>query len=135
MPTITATKVTKVLDHQPADRPDGKNLRFDIKIKPSESTARIHSREEESVGTHKKRKVTFCADHDCVIVFSNPDVFVDPEPAVSLTAHKATDLEIKDTTPNPFTFFDILTGTTVADATEAMPQEMITRNGPKIVVP
>ena len=133
MPTITATKLTKILVNRPAPRPDGKNLWIDIDINPTKSTALIHSQQEESVGTHKARKVTFRADYDCLIVFSNEAVF--GVKSVPLSAYEQTALEIKDTVSKTETFFDIFTGTTLADATEVMQQEVLPRNGPKIVVP
>jgi hypothetical protein len=133
MPTITATKLTKILVNRPAPRPDGKNLWIDIDINPTKSTALIHSQQEETVGTHKARKVTFRADYDCVIVFSNEAVF--GMKSVPLSAYEQTVLEIRDTIAKTETFFEIFTGATLAEATETMPQEMIARNGPKIVVP
>lgn len=133
MPTVTATKLTKILVNRPAPRPDGKNLWIDIDINPTKSTALIHSQDEESVGKHKARKVTFRADYDCVIVFSNEAVF--GVKSVPLSAYEQTVLEIKDTASKIETFFDIFTGTTLADVTEAMQQEVLPRSGPKIVVP
>jgi hypothetical protein len=71
MPTITLTKLAEVVVNRPAPKPDGKNLWIDIDINLIKSTALIHSQQSESVGAHKKRTVTFRADHDCLLKFSN----------------------------------------------------------------
>lgn len=133
MPTITATKLSKIVVNRPAPKPDGKNLWIDIDINPSKSTALIHSQDRELVGTHKQRTVTFRADYDCLLVFSKEDVF--DRKSVHLIAHKDEVLHVKDSTSKMETFYDIFIGAFLTEGVETMHKEVVALNGPHIVVP
>ena len=133
MVTATLTKLAVIIDNQPAPKPDGKNLWIDIDVNLSKLTALVHSQMREAVGTHKRRKVTFRADHDCVLVFSNKAVF-DVE-SVQLIAYKEVTLQIKDATTKVETFYEIYIGATLMQGAEAMQKEMLSFSGPQIYVP
>jgi len=131
-PPLTLTKLEIHTDGA-AQRPDGKNLQIDIDIDLSTSKAQFHCQDEESVGTHKARKVTFRATHDSLLRFSNPVVF-DRESA-QLTANKDEVLTVRDQTKNATTFYDIYVGTGIGSATESLRQTPCVLGGPHIVVP
>jgi len=139
MTTATLTKLTKIVVDRPAPKPDGMNLWIDLDINLSKSTALIHSRAEEFVGTHKDRKVTFRADHDCWLSFTNPDVFdlksVNLTSPVQLTEFVQVVLPIKDTTTNATTYYEIYIGAPPLEAVEPMQETVVPRGGPHIVVP
>ena len=132
MTTATLTKLTEILVQRDAPRPDGKNLWIDIDINGSKSTALMHCQAEEHVGAHTPRMVTFRADQDCVLFFSNPAFFGrDFEP---LKAYAQDTLQV--ITSKGDTSYDVYIGASPADITAAMPKQMATRSGgPHIVVP
>ena len=133
MTPITVTKLTEIVVDRPAPKPDGKNLWIDIDVNLIKSTALIHSQEEESVGTHKQRTVTFRADHDCTLAFSNKKVF--DRASVPLTAYTQVILPVKDTTTNVETFYDIYIGTSLVEGAATRQNDLLPNNGPHIVVP
>lgn len=133
MPTITLTKLAEIVVNRPAPKPDGKNLWIDIDINMSKLTALIHSREEESVGTGTQRSVTFRADHDCLLKFSNLAVF--NVASVPLIKNKQTVLKVKDDTTKVDTFYEVYAGTEVGRAAESFTAAPVAMGGPHIVVP
>jgi len=133
MTAITVTQLTEIVVDRPAPKPDGKNLWIDIDVNLIKYTALIHSQEEESVGTHKQRTVTFRADHDCMLSFSNKKVF--DRDSVPLTAYTQVILPVKDTTTKVETFYDIYMGTSLVEGAEPKQNDLLPRNGPHIVVP
>ena len=137
MSTITVIKLSEIVVNRPAPKPDGKNLWIDIDINLSKSTALIHSQQEESVGLHKQRTVTFRADHDCSLKFSNPAVFNKgpmPVGSIPLIAYTQTSLEVKDETTKVDTFYEVYVGTEIEGAAELL-SDVAARGGPHIVVP
>jgi len=66
-------RLITVITGEPAPRPDGKNLFVRIVIDPE--TATFHCQEEEHMGNHEGRFVTFQANATCTLHFTNPDVF------------------------------------------------------------
>jgi hypothetical protein len=138
MSTITVIKLSEIVVNRPAPRPDGKNLWIDIDINLTKSTALIHSQQEESVGMHKQRTVTFRADHDCWLKFSNPTVFnkgSKPLGSIQLIAYTQTPLDVKDETTNVGTFYEVYVGTEIEGAAELISGGVAARGGPHIVVP
>lgn len=133
MDTITLTKLAEIVVNRPAPKPDGKNLWIDIDINLIKSTALIHSQQEESVGTHKQRTVTFRADHDCMLKFSNPAVF--NLLSVPLSANKQTVLKVRDETKKVDTFYEVYAGTEIGSAVESFTAIPVAKGGPHIVVP
>jgi hypothetical protein len=133
MTTITLTKLTLIFVNRPAPKPDGKNLWIDIDVNLSKSTALIHSEEKELVGTHKQRTVTFRADHDCLLRFSNPAVF--NMKSIALTAYSQTVLPLKDETKKVDTSYEVYVGTESGSAMESFSEGVVVKGGPHIVVP
>jgi hypothetical protein len=133
MSTITVIKLSEIVVNRPAPKPDGRNLWIDIDINLSKSTALIHSQQEESVGTHKQRTVTFRADHDCLLKFSNPAVF--NKGSIPLIAYRQTALEVRDETKQVETFYEVYVGTEIEGAAELLSGGVAARGGPHIVVP
>ena len=131
-PPPTLTKLEIVTDGA-TQTTDGKNLRIDIDIDLGMLRALFHCQNEENVGTHKARKVTFRANHDCLLRFSNPAVF-DRE-SVQLTTNKYEVLNVRDQTKNATTFYDIYIGTGIGSATLSLRQAPLVLGGPHIVVP
>jgi hypothetical protein len=131
-PPLPLTKL-EVLTDDAAPRPDGKNLRIEIDIDLTKLTALFHCHDVESVGKHKARKVTFRANHDCLIRFSNPAVF--NLESVQLTANRDKVLTVKDQTKNETTFYEVYVGTGIGSATESLRQTPYVLGGPHIVVP
>jgi hypothetical protein len=130
-------KLTEITVDRPAPRPDGKNLWIDIDVNLSKWTALVHSCEEESAGAHKERTVTFRADHDCHLRFTNRDVF--GRESVKLIAYTQVILPIKDTATHVTTFYEIHISASGAQSElepEVIQQNVATvRGGPHIVVP
>jgi len=133
MSTITLIKLAEIVVNRPAPRPDGKNLWIDIDVNLSKSTALIHSQEAESVGTGRQRMVTFRADHDCLMRFSNPAVF--NLGSIPLNANKQTVLPVKDEIAKVETFYDVYVGTEIGGAAEPLTEGVAAKGGPHIVVP
>ncbi|MBZ5683661.1 MAG: hypothetical protein LAP86_01385 [Acidobacteriia bacterium] len=132
MSTITLIKLSEIVVNRPAPKPDGKNLWIDIDINLSKSTALIHSQQEESVGTHKQRTVTFRADHDCSLRFSNPAVF--NRGSISLIAYRQTALEVRDEIRQVETSYEVYVGTEIEGGAELV-SGVAAMGGPHIVVP
>jgi hypothetical protein len=138
MSTITVIKLSEIVVNRPAPKPDGKNLWIDIDINLSKSTALIHSQQEESVGTHKQRTVTFRADHDCLLKFGNPTMFHKEGTSVgsiSLIAYTQTALQVRDETAKVDTFYEVYVGTEIEGGAELISGGVAVRGGPHIVVP
>ena len=138
MSTITFIKLSEIVVNRPAPKPDGKNLWIDIDINLSKSTALIHSQQEESVGMHKQRTVTFRADHDCMLKFSNPVVFNKgpiPVGSIPLIAYTQTVLEVRDEIRQVETSYEVYAGTEIEGAAELLSGGVAARGGPHIVVP
>lgn len=133
MSTTTVIKLSEIVVNRPAPKPDGKNLWIDIDINLSKSTALIHSQQEESVGMHKQRTVTFRADHDCLLKFSKPAVF--NMKSIPLIAYRQTALEVKDEATKVDTFYEVYVGTEIEGAAELLSGGVAARGGPHIVVP
>ena len=133
MPTITLTKLAEIVVNRPAPKPDGKNLWIDIDINMSKLTVLIHSREEESVGTHKQRSVTFRADHECLLKFNNSAVF--NLASVPLIKNKQTVLQVADDATTVDTFYEVYAGTEIGSAAKSLRQTPSVLGGPHIVVP
>lgn len=134
MPTITTLiKLAEIVVNRPAPTPDGKNLWIDIDINMSKLTALIHSKQEESAGTYKKRTVTFRADHDCLLKFSNPAVF--NMESIPLSKNKQTVLKVKDETRKVDTFYEVYVETELGGSAESFSQDVAALGGPHIVVP
>ncbi len=132
MSTITVIKLSEIVVNRPAPKPDGKNLWIDIDINLGKSTALIHSRQEESVGLHKQRTVTFRADHDCLLKFSNPTVF--NKGSIPLIAYRQTSLEVRDEIRQVETSYEVYVGTEIEGAAELL-SGVAAMGGPHIVVP
>lgn len=130
-PPTTLTKLK--IDTDGAAPAPGGNLRIVIDIDLGTLTASFHCRDEESVGKHKARKVTFRANHDCLLKFSNPAVF-DRE-SVQLTENKDKVLNVRDQTKNATTFYEIYAGTGIESAAESLQPMASVLGGPHIVVP
>jgi hypothetical protein len=103
-------------------RPDGSNLWVDIEINLPERKALFHCAPKERVGTHKKRMVTYRADHACRLGFTKPDVF--GMPGVDLAVNKQKQMPIHDTTNN-------VDATYTVDVTK--PADMVVAARPTIV--
>jgi hypothetical protein len=138
MPTMDANvyapaqnKLEIIFSNRPVPKPDGKNIWIDIDINLAKLTALFHCQHPEHVGNHKKRMVTYRADHDCVLRFTKPEVF--NMEWVQLIAYKDVVLRVNDETANAETSYEIYTGT----ATPAEGTRMVTYSltGPHIVVP
>jgi hypothetical protein len=131
-PPTTLTKL-EIVTNGAAPTTDGKNLRIDIDIDLGMLRALFHCQNEESVGKHKARKVTFRANHDCLLRFSNPAVF--NLESVRLTTNEDKVLTVKDKTKNATTFYDIYVGIGIGSATESLRQTSYVLGSPHIVVP
>jgi hypothetical protein len=124
-------KLEIVFTNKPVPKPDGKNLWIDIDVNLTKLTALFHCQVPEHVGIHKKRKVTYRADHDCVLRFTNPAVF--NREWIQLIAYKEVALDVKDEAVNVETAYEIYTGTAIqAEGLKAVPYLL---TGPHIVVP
>lgn len=132
----TANKLKIVFSGRPAPNPDGRNLWIDIDINLGKCTALFHSQAKESVGTHKKRAVTFRADQDCRLSFSDDRVF--NRKSVNLTKHEQQTLNVDDTTSAVGANYEIEAkgvATTSAVAEESITAATLLLGGPHIVVP
>jgi len=124
------TKLEVIFTNRPAERPDGKNLWIDIDVKLTKLTALFHCRPPEHVGVHSPRKVTYRADHDCVLRFTDPAVFNCD--CVQLIAHEEKVLPVTDVN-NVQTNYEMWSG--IGKVTEATPPLSEPRTNPHIVVP
>ena len=79
---------------KPAPRPDKKNLLIKLDIDLTNAIALFHCKDEEHALDHKARSVTFRADQDCLLTFSNQAVFGCE--AVQLFAQKDKVVFVKD---------------------------------------
>jgi hypothetical protein len=77
---------TNTIGKDPAPRLDGKNLHLEIQV--SDTGATVPCLEEEHVGSHANRMVTFRADRDCTLVFGNNEVFGKTEEVLLANALK-----------------------------------------------
>jgi hypothetical protein len=134
----TWKKLTTRVTGKPAPKPDEKNLWIEIDIDLKNASALFHCQLEEHVGSHKQRKVTFRADQDCLLRFTNQVPF--SRELVQLYAHTEQPLSVKDEIGSARktveTFYDIYIMTT---PTESVTKTAETQPGPKkppvIVVP
>ncbi len=65
----TTTAVTYATECRKMDAP--KNLHLEIEV--GDDVAHVYCQEEEHVGKHRNRKVTFRADRDCTLEFPDGD--------------------------------------------------------------
>jgi hypothetical protein len=148
-PTTLATAETAVsaltwkeletrITGKPAPRPDKKNLWIEIDIDLNNEIALFNCTDEEHVLDHKPRSVTFRADQDCLLVFSNQAVFGCE--VVQLFAHKEKVLFVNNNVgKNVETLYaiDIMRASEgVAKATKMKKTEkIVVKRPPVIVVP
>jgi len=123
--TAAMKKLKSVITGTPASTPDGKNLWIEIKIRGD--SAEFDCREIEHAGTHKNRKVTFRANQDCSLHFTNVAVF--RREWLELTARRAEVLTVNDDTGNATTEYAAYVSTPTREAAAAV------LNDPKVVVP
>ena len=81
---------------------------------------------------HKQRTVTFRADHDCLLKFSNPTVF--NKGSIPLIAYRQTSLEVRDEIRQVETSYEVYVGTEIEGAAELL-SGVAAMGGPHIVVP
>ena len=128
-PALNKLEVT--FSNSPAPRPDGENMWVDIDVDLTRLTALFHCCAEEHVGDHSRRTVTFRADHDCVLRFTQRSVFnLD---WVHLTAYNEVILGVAETVQKINANYEIWSGTSATKdvaQTVAAPQ-----TGPHIFVP
>ena len=110
-----------------------KNLLIKIKIGFNPDTAEFACLATEHVGKHKPRGVTFCADHDCILYFSNPAVF--GVTFVNLTKQQPETLKVSDIVTKEVTDCAICTDTDTAAANIAPMKPTPVLGPPHIVVP
>jgi len=127
----TLTKLEVIFTNQPAPRPDGKNLWIDVDVNLKKLTALFHCQPTEHVGSHSKRTVTYRADHDCVLRFSDRVVF--DRDSVQLIANKEIALSVADGINNVQTNYEIWSGT--GNVMDVMIPLSAPRTNPHIVVP
>ena len=121
------TKLAVRFSEQPGPRPDG-NLWIDIEIDLAKATALFHCMHLEHVGSHKKRKVTYRADQNCVLYFMNQNVSVFDTNNIPLTAHKEKAMPVKDSIMSAQADYEVYAKTTIESMAES-------KTGPHIVVP
>ena len=135
--TPTATQLQIIFSRSSAPKPDGLNLRIEIDLNLTKSTALFHCQEREVVGTNPNRKVTYHADHDCRLTFTNEAVF--NRRYVDLKAHKETSLDILNSTSRVEANYVIgpmgVAPVTVTEADGSLTALTAARSGPHIVVP
>jgi hypothetical protein len=90
-PTLTKLEVT--FTNQPARRPDGHNLWIAVNVNLTKLTALFHCQPPEHVGAHSGRMVTYRADHDSVLRFTDRVFKYDH---VQLIAQKETVLSVRE---------------------------------------
>lgn len=137
---VTALAWKKLITNvtgEPAPRPDG-NLLIRIDIDLSHATALLHCQDMEHVRDHKPRWITFCADQDCLLAFSNQAVFGCE--VTQLLARIEKVLPVQDDLKNCETDCDVYTMTSaVKTVVKATGRESvvhpISRRPPVIVVP
>lgn len=132
MPVLapTLTKLEVIFTNKPAPRPDGKNLWIDIDVNLTKLTALFHCQAPEHVGGHSERKVTYRADHDCVLGFTGRALF--NRDYVQLIAHKEMVLPVADVN-NVQANYEMWSGTgNVMDVVTPLSEP---RTNPHIVVP
>jgi hypothetical protein len=122
----------------PAPRPDGKNLWIEIDIDLNQAIALFQCQDEEHVRDNSPRSVTFRADQDCLLTFTNQGVFNCG--LVQLFAHQEKTLPVKDDGGKiSETFYNVYTMTPAIEAvvkpTETMKIEETAKRPPVIVVP
>jgi len=131
--TPTLNRLTMSFCDKPAPTSDGQNLWVEIDVNLRESTALFHCQEREVVGTHKNRKVTYRADQNCQLRFSDDRVF--KRDRVNLTAHQQEVLKVDDATSGVGASYSIYAETTPASTTTAASPVIAVLGGPHIVVP
>jgi hypothetical protein len=126
-PTLTKLEVT--FTNQPARRPDGHNLWIAINVNLTKLTALFHCQPPDHVGAHSGRMVTYRADHDSVLRFTDRVFKYDH---VQLIAQKETVLSVGNDTNNIQADYEIWSGT--GNGMDVLPLSESETN-PDIVVP
>lgn len=124
--TSTLKKLESKVTGTPAPKPK-KNLWIEIKI--DANMAEFDCLETEHTGSHKNRSVTFHANEDCVLEFSNVAVF--GRPSIPLKARKSETLAIADGIQAETEYAVYIPG----DPKIVVPNQMASLGDPKIVVP
>lgn len=130
--TMVEKRLVSMIIGQPAEKPDKKNIKVTIDIDVTKLIATFHCVESESAGTHKNRHVTFVADADCVLHFTDSHVFgVDHVP---LSKRVPVKLDVSDKVHNKQTdYYASITMTTVDESAAAL--SISSRRDPWIIVP
>lgn len=136
----TLKKLESKVTGTPAPKPK-KNLWIEIKI--GANSAEFDCLETEHTGSHKKRTVTFHANEDCVLQFSNDAVF--GRASIQLRAGKSETLAVADGIQAETEYAVYIPGdpkivasnqmASLRDPKIVVPNQMASLSDPKIVVP
>jgi hypothetical protein len=124
--TSTLKKLESKVTGAAAPKPK-KNLWIEIKI--GANSAEFDCLASEHAGSHKNRNVTFHANEDCVLQFSNVAVF--GRDSIPLKAGKSETLPVADGTQAETEYAAYISG----DPKIVVPNQMASLRDPKIVVP
>jgi hypothetical protein len=124
--TSTLKKLESKVTGTAAPKPK-KNLWIEIKI--GANSAEFDCLASEHAGSHKNRNVTFHANEDCVLQFSNVAVF--GRDSIPLKAGKSETLAVADGTQAETEYAAYISG----DPKIVVPKQMASLGDPKIVVP
>ena len=125
--TSNLKKLESKVTGTPAPKPK-KNLWIEIKI--GANSAEFDCLETEHTGSHKNRNVTFHANEDCVLQFSNVAVF--GRASIPLKARKSETLAVADNITQAETDYAAYIP---GDPKIVVPNQMASLGDPKIVVP
>jgi|ERR1051326_1914797 hypothetical protein len=124
--TSTLKKLESKVTGAAAPKPK-KNLWIEIKI--GANSAEFDCLASEHAGSHKNRNVTFHANEDCVLQFSNVAVF--GRDSIPLKAGKSETLAVADGTEGETEYAAYIPG----DPKIVASNQMASLRDPKIVVP
>jgi hypothetical protein len=131
IPTSTLKKLEVAFSNEAAQKPDKLNLWIGIDINLDNGTALFHCKPPESVGTHKKRKVTYCATENCLLKFVGGPVFT--ENPVPLIKNTKRDVKVNDEASDKQANYEVYVQATEIE--ESMGPVAYLLTGPHIVVP
>ncbi len=132
VPPVNGKDLKTVLTGKAAPRYDGKNLLITIDVGADE--AKFHCQDPEHVGTHKQRRVMFCADKDCWLKFTANSAFA--EDYLELKKGKETPAHVSDEVGAARTDCVIrVSAAKTAKAAKMMEAIVEPKRGPVIVVP
>jgi len=131
-PPADGKDLTTVVTNNPARKPDGKNLLIEIDVLSDQAV--FECQDTEHVGTHKDRRVFFCANDHCWLIFIGNSAF--KEDFLELQKGEQEPAHVADQTDKAETRYKIR----VSAGHKAMAEKMartvqVPKRPPVIVVP